>query len=75
MAGIDATPSADAGSRRPRSRQTRGMTDDPLDLPDAPWAKEILDLVVAAEPAPIAHHSVRSFLFARVRAAHLARHR
>jgi hypothetical protein len=42
---------------------------DLLALPGAPWAREVLDLVVGAVPPAIAHHSVRSFLFARLLAA------
>jgi hypothetical protein len=43
---------------------------DPLALPDAAWAKAALDLVLSQEPRPVAHHSVRSYLFARLLAAH-----
>lgn len=43
---------------------------DPLALPNAPWAKAALDLVLSQEPRPVANHSVRSYLFARLLAAH-----
>jgi HD domain-containing protein len=43
--------------------------DDLLALPADPWAREVLDLVTTAEPPAIAHHSVRSYLFARLVAA------
>jgi hypothetical protein len=44
--------------------------DDLLALPDDPWAREALELVTTAEAPAIAHHSVRTFLFARLLAAH-----
>ena len=46
------------------------MTHNPLDLPDSPLAREVLDLVQRALPPSIANHSVRSFVFARLVADH-----
>ncbi|MDI6520325.1 HD domain-containing protein [Streptomyces coelicoflavus] len=40
--------------------------DDLLSLPDTPLARAALNLVVDAESASIANHSIRSFLFARL---------
>jgi hypothetical protein len=41
-----------------------------LALPQSPLAAEALALVYAHESAPIANHSIRSYLFARLVAAH-----
>ncbi|MEV0338300.1 HD domain-containing protein [Nocardia sp. NPDC050713] len=41
-----------------------------LALPTAPWTNVVVELVVAAEAPAVANHSVRSFLFARLLAAH-----
>jgi HD domain len=43
---------------------------DLLDLPTAPWALAALDLVVTREHRPVANHSIRSYLFARLLAEH-----
>ena len=40
------------------------------ELPATPLARLTLDLVLREEPAPIAHHSIRSYLFARMLADH-----
>jgi HD domain len=45
-------------------------TDDLLQLPQTALARETLTLVTSAETASIANHSVRSYLFARLLAAH-----
>jgi hypothetical protein len=45
-------------------------TEDLLRLPQTALARETLTLVSSAETASIANHSVRSFLFARLLAAH-----
>lgn len=42
---------------------------DILALPTGPLAAASLSLVLTSESAPIAHHSIRSFLFARLLAA------
>ncbi len=39
-------------------------------MPTTPLCRAILDLVVSKVPTPVAHHSVRSFLFARSLARH-----
>jgi hypothetical protein len=46
------------------------MTPDVLRLPDDPIAGPVLEIVHAEEPAPVANHSIRSFLFARLLARH-----
>ncbi len=46
------------------------MTDDLLTLPTDDWAKAALDLVLARESRPVANHSIRSYLFARLLAEH-----
>src|SRR6476620_8460889 len=53
---------------RPPSYVT-GM-DDPLALPTGPLTEASLALVRSTESQPIANHSIRSFLFARVLADH-----
>jgi hypothetical protein len=45
-------------------------TDDLLKVPGDDWARAALEFVLAAEPEPLAHHSVRSYLFARLAADH-----
>ncbi len=42
--------------------------DDLLELPTEAWAQAALDVVVTREPLPLANHSIRSYLFARLRA-------
>jgi len=44
---------------------------DPLHLPTTQLATAALALVIADEPAAIANHSIRSYLFGRIRAEHL----
>src|SRR5581483_9848832 len=44
--------------------------DFPLDLPTGPLAEDILATVRACETPPVVNHSVRSFLFAQLVAAH-----
>lgn len=39
---------------------------DAIDLPSTPLCRDVLQLVVTEESAPIAHHSIRSFLFAQL---------
>jgi hypothetical protein len=46
--------------------QDRGMTTDVLCLPDDPIVGPVLEIVRAEESAPIANHSIRSYLFARL---------
>ncbi|MFF0610144.1 HD domain-containing protein [Nocardia tengchongensis] len=41
-----------------------------LALPTAPWTDSVVALVVAAEAPAVANHSIRSFVFARLLAAH-----
>lgn len=41
-----------------------------LALPESPLAAEAIELVYAHESAPVANHSIRSYLFARLAAAH-----
>ncbi|MGH3378785.1 MAG: HD domain-containing protein [Actinoallomurus sp.] len=43
---------------------------DLLTLPSAPWTDDVLALVTSAESPPVANHSVRSYLFARLLAGH-----
>jgi HD domain len=45
------------------------MTELPA-FPAGGWAMAAVDLVVTAEPPPVANHSIRSYLFARLLAAH-----
>jgi hypothetical protein len=45
-------------------------TPDLLRLPETALARETLTLVRSAETTPIANHSIRSYLFARLLAAH-----
>jgi len=42
------------------------MTTDVLRLPDDPIVGPVLEIIRAEEPAPIANHSIRSYLFARL---------
>lgn len=42
------------------------MTTDALRLPDDPIVGPVLEIIRAEEPAPIANHSIRSYLFARL---------
>lgn len=42
------------------------MTTDVLCLPDDPIVGPVLEIIRAEEPAPIANHSIRSYLFARL---------
>jgi hypothetical protein len=46
------------------------MSIDVLCFPDDPIVGPVLEIVRAEEPAPIANHSIRSFLFARLLARH-----
>lgn len=46
------------------------MTAELLRLPDDPITGPVLDIVRAEEPAPVANHSIRSYLFARLLARH-----
>jgi hypothetical protein len=46
------------------------MTSDVLRLPDDPITGPVLKIVQAEEAAPIANHSIRSYLFARLLARH-----
>lgn len=46
------------------------MTSEVLQLPDDPVAGPVLEIVRAEEPASVANHSIRSFLFARLLARH-----
>lgn len=44
--------------------------DDLLALPTEDWAKATLELVLTRESKPLANHSIRTYLFARLRAEH-----
>lgn len=44
--------------------------DDLFALPAAPWARDAMDLVLTTEPQSVAHHSVGSWVFARLLAEH-----
>ena len=46
------------------------IDDDLLALPTDDWATRALDLVLAQETRPLANHSIRAYLFARLLAAH-----
>lgn len=46
------------------------MTTDVLGLPDDPIVGPVLEIIRAEESAPIANHSIRSYLFARLLARH-----
>ena len=46
------------------------MTAEAARLPDDPIVGPVLEIVRAEEPAPIANHSIRSYLFARLLARH-----
>lgn len=51
-------------------RHDRVMTAEVLRLPDDPIVGPVLEIVRAEEPAPVASHSIRSYLFARLLARH-----
>ena len=51
-------------------RHDRVMTPDVLRVPDDPIVGPVLEIVRAEEPAPLANHSIRSYLFARLLARH-----
>lgn len=51
-------------------RHDRIMTSDVLRLPSGPITGPVLEIVRAEEPAPLANHSIRSYLFARLLARH-----
>lgn len=51
-------------------RHDRVMTSDVLRLPDDPIVGPVLEIVRTEEPAPVANHSIRSYLFARLLARH-----
>ncbi|WP_229929088.1 HD domain-containing protein [Kitasatospora xanthocidica] len=53
-----------------RSPMERSPTELSLDLPTGPLAEAVLAAARASETAPILNHSVRSFLFAQLLAAH-----
>lgn len=44
--------------------------DDLLAIPADDWARAAVEFVLAREPRPVANHSVRSYLFARLLAEH-----
>lgn len=46
------------------------MTKDVLRLPEDPIAGPVLEIIRSDEPEPVANHSIRSYLFARLLARH-----
>jgi hypothetical protein len=44
--------------------------DDLLAIPAEDWARAALEFVLTREPRPVAHHSIRSYFFARLLAEH-----
>lgn len=53
------------------TRQSREATADPVALPGTPLADAIVNVIRPVETPSVFHHSIRSYLFARLAAGHL----